>query len=156
MKALIVYCSAGGRTQRVAQEIAAALPFEKDLVKLESVEELGFLKKLRATSVPIKETVTDCGPYDLVVIGAPVWTHKANPVATSWIKGAQNLDGKSASVFVTYRFSAGGSPAATRTHLEAKGATVLGSLAVRSLFAIGAAKLEEARAFGKELSDRLM
>ena len=44
--------------------------------------------------------------------GAPVWTDKANPVASSWIEACQNLDGKKAGLFMTCRFRAGGSPEA--------------------------------------------
>ena len=87
--------------------------------------------------------------------GAPVWTDKANPVASSWIEACQNLDGKKAGLFMTCRFRAGGSPEALLARLESKGANIGGSLVVKSLFGIGAAKLEQARAFRQEISESL-
>ena len=46
------------------------------MLRLDPVEEPGFFKKMRATSVPIKETVIGCAPYDIVLIGAPFRTHR--------------------------------------------------------------------------------
>ena len=156
MKALIVYYSAGGRTQKIAEAIAAAMDCEKDLINLEPKESIGFFDRfrlvMRGQSVPVRDTTFDCAPYDVVLQGAPVWTHKANPVIKGWVDRCQNMDGKRIGLFATCRFRRPGMLDDTAAEVTSRGATVAGSLVVQGFFSIGVGGLDQARSFGDQIA----
>lgn len=78
-RVLVVSYSLGGTTARVAQEIAESLGADLDEIK-DVHERKGFLSYIQsglesvAKGLPSIRVQRDPGEYDMVVLGAPVWT----------------------------------------------------------------------------------
>ena len=89
MKALVVYYSRSGNTQRVARAIAAELGADLEPI-VEPRKRLGLRAWMRsgyeATKklvVPIEPPLHDLAQYDLVVVGTPTWASSpSSPVRT--------------------------------------------------------------------------
>jgi flavodoxin len=93
MRALIIFDSAYGNTERIARAIAAALA-PQGTVAVERVEDvLG----------------TDPAAFDLLIVGGPTQRHGASPALAAWLEGLgrRALSGVPAAAFDTrYRMSA--------------------------------------------------
>ena len=115
MRTLIVYYSRTGTTRRLATALAGALDAELAEIRCARYRR-GWLRYLRAgyDSVkgnlpPIEAPDMKLDDYDLVLIGAPVWTsHPALPIR-AFLADAPKLPARVA-VFMTY---GGHSPADT-------------------------------------------
>jgi flavorubredoxin len=73
---------------------------------------------------PIDPYSIDVSPYDLIVIGTPVWAWKPTPVINTAIRALQGCEGKPAVIFATCGSGAGDTLAAMRTMLEEQGVRV--------------------------------
>ena len=106
MKALVVYYSRTGTTEKVAYEIAKKL--NADIEKLtDNMKRSGIIGWLRCGRQAIKKELTELNPlkndpaeYDLVVIGTPKWAGGITPhVRTYLSKNAKVI--RKAAFFVT-------------------------------------------------------
>ncbi len=95
MKALIVYYSRTGATRGVAQELKQRL--DADLVEITSPRfqagPFGYLRagfdSVRGKLPPIEFPEVDFSAYDLVLVGAPIWTsYPALPARTFFSKAS--------------------------------------------------------------------
>lgn len=68
----------------------------------------------------------DVSPYDLLVIGTPVWAWKPSPAAHGMITGMTGCEGKKAVICATYSNNPGECLPILRTWLERRGVNVLG------------------------------
>ena len=89
MKSLVIYFTRSGNTTKVAEEIAAALGADIELLKddVKRGGPVGFLKSGREAKsgamVNLKPLAHDPTTYDLVVVGTPVWARMvSSPVNT--------------------------------------------------------------------------
>ena len=89
MRSLVVYFTRSGNTTKAAQEIAAALDADIELLKddVNRGGPVGFIKSGReaksGTMVNLEPLEHDPSTYDLVVVGTPVWARMvSSPVNT--------------------------------------------------------------------------
>jgi flavodoxin len=150
MKSIVIYYSLDGNSHLVAEQLKAALG--ADILRLELVEELprqGFAKmfhggKLALTGgkPALKPYQLDLSPYDLLVLGGPVWAGSPAPALMSFIAQTPARDKKIA-LFCCHGGGKGKTFAKLRDALA--GNTVVGELDIAQ-----AARLDK-----QELSDRL-
>ena len=160
MKVLILYFSLGGRTKKVAENIAAGLSIS-DV----SIEKFEYTKKFRAflseqdevmkgdlSSFNYNESIKDLAPYDLVFFGFP--THGSRPATlfNGYLKHAQNVDGKNYIVFNTCRMIPGKTLEIMQTEIEKRGGSVVNKRTFKGLFRIIMSKVED---FVEELNQEL-
>jgi flavodoxin len=131
MTICIIYHSYSGITRGCAKSIQAACG--GDLVEVIPREKYGTLTAytigcLRARNEdrePIDPETIDVAPFDLLVIGTPVWAFKATPATNAGIAALTGCAGKKAVIFAT----CGGKPGETlpimKKALAGKGVTVL-------------------------------
>jgi flavodoxin len=108
MKIGIVYYSRTGNTRHVAKILQEKFKEKKvdvDLIEIEHVKRPGFFTAGRASSkqldVPIKNIDFDMGKYDVIIAGSPTWAGKPSPFITTFMKKAENIQGKKVAVFGT-------------------------------------------------------
>ena len=108
MKIGIVYYSRTGNTRQVAKILQEKFKEKKadvDLIEIEQVKRPGFFTAGRASSkqleVPIKNTDFNLGKYDVIIAGSPTWAGKPSPFITTFMKKAENIQGKKVAVFGT-------------------------------------------------------
>lgn len=81
----------------------------------------------------------DCGKYDAVLVGGPVWAFEASPVAVACLRNLKGVEGKKLLPFVTMRLPLewmGGTQAieSMRKAAEAAGAIVMPGIIAPRLF----------------------
>jgi NAD(P)H-dependent FMN reductase len=130
MKTGIIFHSYTGITRGIAEEIQAACGGDlievkprKDYTTLTAYT-VGCLRARRGEVDPIDPYSIDVSPYDLIVIGTPVWAWKPTPVINTAIRALQGCEGKPAVIFATCGSGAGDTLAAMRTMLEEQGVRV--------------------------------
>jgi flavodoxin len=108
MKIGIVYYSRTGNTREVAKILQEKFKEKKagvDLIEIEHVKRPGFFAAGKASSkqleLPIKNTDFNMEKYDVIVAGSPTWAGKPSPFITTFMKKAENIQGKKVAVFGT-------------------------------------------------------
>jgi flavodoxin len=109
MKTLIVYYSFSGNTDRVAKLWAEKLKAkgEVTLQCLKPKDEItGFGAQCRAAftgqRAQLEDGISfDASPYDLVIIGCPVWAFAPAPAMNTYLDKVNGLHGKKAAVLLT-------------------------------------------------------
>lgn len=115
MKTIVVYYSFTGHAKKVAERFAAAFKGRGAVVveRLQPTrEEPGFISQCKAAftrrRAEILSGITfDLSPYDVVVIGCPVWAFAPVPAVNTWLDKVNGLSGKRAIVFLTSGSGAG-------------------------------------------------
>jgi flavodoxin len=159
MNILIAYYSKTGTTERVAVALQQQLALDKHSVKLEKIQPLKELKashyKKMEKEVALKDPLVDVKGFDLVLVGTPVWGFSPCPIVSSYLRLLQNAEGKRFALFATCTVLPGTTMQRMSSVLATKGANVLGSIVVKSVFALNEAKLAEAKEFAIELQKKL-
>lgn len=109
MKILIVYYSYSGNTDRVAKLWAEKLKAKGEvaLQRLNPKNEItGFGAQCRAAftgkRAQLEDGISyDVSPYDLVIIGCPVWAFAPVPAMNTYLDKVNGLHGKKAAVLLT-------------------------------------------------------
>jgi len=114
MKVLIVYLSMGGRTRKIAEDIAnilnsdnvdiEELKYHKTATKMLSVQEE--IMKGDLSNFSYDKKIEDLKPYDIIFFGTPTWGSQPVPVFYGYIEKAQNVSGKKFIIFNTCRMVA--------------------------------------------------
>ena len=143
MRSLITYYSYSGNTEKVANLLAKTLREKGDVTiqRLKPKEEIAsFLGQCRAAFTGKRAelqdgTEYDASPYDLILIGCPVWAFAPTPAVNTYLDGISGVNGKRAVIFVTYGSGAGVKRCVERikTVLKDNGAYDIGELAVQQL-----------------------
>ena len=109
---LVAYFSASGTTERVAQDLAAAIGadlFEIAPAERYSRADLNWNDKRSRSSVEMNDeacrpalaaTVADVSPYDVVFVGFPVWWYVEPRIIDTFLE-AHDLAGKTIVPFAT-------------------------------------------------------
>ena len=134
MKTCIIFHSYTGITRGIAEKIQAATG--GDLIEVKprrpyttlTAYSLGCIRARGEEAEPIEPAAIDVSPYDLIVIGTPVWAWKSTPAANAAINALQNCQGKKAILFATCGSQAGETILIMKRALERKGVTVVGEL----------------------------
>jgi len=150
MKILIAYYSDTGNTEKIAQDVEKLLSDQQvSIARVRPVKNYRdrFTQLLSAVfrrKPPVEAAVTDLEGFDLLVIGAPIWSRRPAPPMISYIEELQNCTDKPAVTFVSSL--AGGYRDSLRKKLEEKGLQVLETLAFKKaiLEETQLAKLREA------------
>lgn len=132
MKALIVYHSETGNTRRVAEFLHEKI--DSDIVELRpdkpysklGMYSSGLKQAVMHQSTEIRVASIDASPYDLIVVGSPVWGGQPTPVVNAGIDTFGGIEGKKVIMFVTYRKSEGKSLDTLTEKLGGLGANVKG------------------------------
>ena len=109
MKSLVAYYSFSGNTDRVAKMFADILKKkgEVDMRRLKPKDEISsFLAQCRAARSHKRAeleagAVFDASPYDLVLIGCPVWAFAPVPAMNTYLDALSGLNGKRVIVLLT-------------------------------------------------------
>ncbi|WP_067049161.1 metalloregulator ArsR/SmtB family transcription factor [Methanofollis ethanolicus] len=107
LNACVVYYSYTGVTRNVARQIQSACSC--DLVEVKTQKDYstftayttGVLRSRKGACDPIVPEEIDVSPYDLLIIGTPVWAWKPAPPINAAVKALSGCEGKKAVVFVT-------------------------------------------------------
>ncbi len=94
MKAIIVYCSKTGTTEKVAQAVRRALPSTTDMLRLD-LNVLG----LQQTYSP--NFTIDLEAYDLIFLGGWTMVMRVHPFMACYIKECAHLEHKTVAGFFT-------------------------------------------------------
>lgn len=115
MKTLVTYYSFSGHTDRVVNIFADILKKkgDVDIQRLRPADETkSFFSQcaaaIRGKRVKVQDGVRlDATPYDLVLIGSPVWAFKPTPAINTFLDGINGLHGKKVVVLLTSGSGAG-------------------------------------------------
>jgi len=94
MKAIIVYCSKTGTTEKVAQAVRRALPGSADMLRLD-LNVIG----LQQTYSP--NFAIDLDAYDLIFLGGWTMVMRVHPFMACYIKECAHLEHKTIAGFFT-------------------------------------------------------
>jgi flavodoxin len=112
MSVCIVYHSETGNTKKVAEYVAratgATLIPVRDLAGYNKVTMylLGAPRAMKGEKAAVEPSVIDISPFDLIVVGSPVWAFRPTPAANGAIAALSGCEGKKGMVFIT----SGGGP----------------------------------------------
>ena len=151
MKAIIIYCSKTGNTEKVATAIQAGLGGNADVIRL-NLNNDGLLREF------CPDFKFDLAGYDLIFFGGWTMVMKMHPFLTAYIQRCENIDGKKVVGFAT------GGAIFSRKHaiddftalVEDRGAEVLDFHYVTTLFGplLTKKKLVNARYFASDIVER--
>lgn len=94
MKAIIIYCSKTGNTQKVAHAIQSGLGGRADVIRLDLNND-GLLREF------CPDFKFDLADYDLIFFGGWTMVMKMHPFLTAYIQRCENIDGKKVAGFAT-------------------------------------------------------
>ena len=109
MKSLITYYSFSGHTDKVAQIFAGVLK-EKGEVRIQRLrpkdEISSFMGQCKAARLHQKpeldgDVIFDLAPYDMIVIGSPVWAFAPAPSINTYLDKILGLGGKRVALLLT-------------------------------------------------------
>lgn len=134
MNACVVYYSYTGVTRGVARQIRNACGC--DLIEVKTQKEYstftayttGVLRSRKGACDPIFPEEIDVSPYDLIIIGTPVWAWKPAPAINAAVKALSGCEGKKAAVFVTCCGQPGEALSLLKTALAARGVEVVAAI----------------------------
>jgi len=159
MNILIAYYSKTGTTEKVAVALQQQLALAGHIVKLEKIMPLKELKaahyRKMEKEIALKDPLVDVNGFDLVLVGTPVWGYSPSPIISSYLQLLQNAKGKRFALFATCTVLPGTTMQRMAGVLATKGANVVGSFAIKSVFDLDKEKLGEARQFAEELQKKL-
>jgi len=136
MNACVVYYSYTGVTRGVAHQIRNACGC--DLVEVKTQKEYstftayttGVLRSRKGACDPILPEEIDVSPYDLLIIGTPVWAWKPAPAINAAVQALSGCEGKKAVVFVTCCGQPGEALPLLRAALAARGVEVAAEISL--------------------------
>ena len=108
MKALVVYYSLGGNTQKIANLIQSKINADIAEIKLEQdykgsydeMVELGQEEVNSGYMPKIKQLTANLDDYDAIILGTPVWWYTFAPAMKSFLN-THNLANKNIYIFAT-------------------------------------------------------
>jgi len=133
MSVCIVYHSETGNTRKVAEAVAkatgAVLIPVRDTANYSKIGRYlsGAPKARKGEKAVIEPATIDVSPYDLVVLGTPVWAWKPTPGANAAVAALTGCEGKKGIVFATCGGKAGDTLRILEDALSARGVREEGS-----------------------------
>jgi len=160
MNILIAYYSKTGSTETVAAALEQQLlkkGNDVSIAKILPVEDLkAYQYKKNDKAVRLKGKLPELKSFDLVLVGTPVWGFCPTPIIVSYLQGLKNTTGKKFALFATCTALPGTTIQRMGSILTTKGAKVLTSLTIRSVFELDETKLGQAREFADSLGKSLL
>jgi len=155
MNVAIAFHSKTGSTEKAALAIKGQ--FEKNghsvsFLKLVPEKDLkAYQYRKNGKELKLKDPVLDVKDFDLVVVGSPVWSFSPTPIVLSYLRSLKNTSGKRFALFATCTALPGTSIQRMGSILTTKGAKVVSTLTIKSIFPLDEKKLAEARRFADSL-----
>ncbi len=155
MNVAIAFHSKTGSTEKAALVIKEQL--EKNghsvtFLRLAPEKELkAYQYKKNGKELKLKDSISDVKKFDLIVVGTPIWSFCPTPIVLSYLRGLKNTSGKKFALFATCTALPGTSIQRMGSILTTKGARILTSLTIKSIFPLDEKKLSEARRFADSL-----
>jgi len=160
MNILIAYYSKTGSTEKVALALQQRLQEKGHFIKLARISPLKQLKayqyKKSDKGLQLLQPLLDVKKFDFVIVGTPVWSYCPTPIVLSYLRKLRNTKGKRFALFATCMALPGTTIQRMGNILTTKGASVLDSLTVRSVFELDDAKLAEVSRFAESLGEKIL
>lgn len=162
MNILVVYFSFTSTVQTLAEAIRAELERTTKVTTVTIDPQMrhgywGWLARsfLPGWRAPIKQTITDLTPYDLVCLGFPKWTLSCPPV-NQYLQEMRGSRGKNIALFMAYRgFDEKRYLQSMVRKLSKRGVDVVATLCVRRSAIRQGAFEEELRSFCRQVRSAL-
>ena len=155
MNVAIAFHSKTGSTEKAALAIRDQLERNGHAVtflRLVPEKELkAYQYRKNGKELELKDPVLDVKKFDLVIVGTPIWSFCPTPIVLSYLRGLKNTSGKKFALFATCTALPGTSIQRMGSILTTKGARVLTSLTIKSIFPLDEKKLSEAKHFADVL-----
>lgn len=129
-RACIIYYSYSGITRHVAEEIRNASGCDLIEVRTKkpyssfSAYTTGVFRSRKMACDPIEPDTIDVSPYDLIVIGTPVWAWKPAPAMNAAVQALRGCEGKRVVIFTTCSNQPGEALPILKEALTSRGAIV--------------------------------
>ena len=157
MKALIVFYSKTGSTRKVAETFARVFASKGWQVETEEIVPLTEMRahqyKKDVKNLKLAEPSHNPSNFDLVIAGTPVWDYCPCPIVTAYLRQVENVNGKKFVLFATCMALPGTTIKRLANILATKGAVIVDSLTVKSIFELDALKLKKASEFAEKVAD---
>ena len=155
MRILVTYYSKTGTTEKVAMAMEKTLSekgHKVELARISPKEELkAYQYKKNGKELELKSPLESLKKFDLVIVGTPVWSYCPTPIILSYLRNAKGLEGNKFALFATCTALPGTTIKRMGNILATRGAMVVDSLTIRSIFELDEKKLEPARQFAANL-----
>jgi flavodoxin len=159
MNIAIAFHSKTGSTEKTALAIKGQLEKKGHSVtflKLVPERDLkAYQYRKNGKELKLKKVVSDVKKFDLVVVGTPIWGFSPTPIVLSYLRSLKNTSGKRFALFATCTALPGTSIQRMGSILTTKGARVLNSLTIKSIFPLDEKKLAEAKRFADSLEEKV-
>ena len=140
MKAVVIYYSKTGNTEKVAKKITELfknIDADAECVSIDRSERRTYEDDVkeakRGVKAKIESIMTDLSKVDLLFIGSPVWCGKPATPINTYMDQCEGLNSVNIVCFVTH---GGGGPGNTfdimKTKLGSKGGEIVGTLSISS------------------------
>ena len=162
MRALIAFQHGSKANEQVANEIKKI--FEENRIKtilqaIQPKEEMrvyDYFKVFRKKkSLALKPCITDVSKFAITIIGTPVLKFGPTPIMEAYVRKLENVKGAKFALYCTPVGFAGTTIKKLAGILRTKGAKIVGTLTLSSIFELNEKKLSEARFFAQELVKQL-
>ena len=157
MKALIAYYSKSASPEKVALAIKEEFEAKGHKVELRQIVPKQKLKEYeynKMNEIELKNKDFDVSGFDLVVVGTPVWTFNPSKVVMTFLRKLNNTEQKNFGLYCTCILP-GNTIKKMSNVLTTKGAKVVHSVSIQSIFEVDSYKLKEARSFALRLLERM-
>ncbi len=158
MNILIAYYSKTGSTERVATALKRSLEKEHrvTLFRVKPQRELKAHEyKKGEKDLPLQQPFVDLRGFDLVFVGTPVWSFCPTPIMVSYLRKLRNAKGKRFALFATCMALPGTTIKRMSNILSTKGAVIVDSMTLKSIFELDEKKMQEAQRFARNLLPKL-
>jgi len=155
---LISFYSHTGNTKKIAERLKACLEAKSFSVTLHEIKPKGNASPKEISkmgSVLLEKPVPDISGFDLVFVGTPVWGMMPCPVVVSFLKALPMFRAKKFVLFASCHAFTGSAIKKMSGLLSIKGARVIDSFSVKSLFALNEKNLKKADVFCEKLVSAL-
>ncbi|MBN2067525.1 MAG: flavodoxin family protein [Candidatus Diapherotrites archaeon] len=154
MNVLVAYYSKTGATEKVALALEKAFG-EGNTVTVFRIRPEHELKaheyRKSEKDLPLQKPLPSLKDFDLVIVGTPVWGFCPTPIVVSYLRQLQGAKGKRFALFATCTALPGTTIMRLSNILSTKGATVVDTLTIRSIFELDAEKLKPVQGFAQRL-----
>lgn len=158
MKVLIAYQGNNKTNAQVAEAMKKVFEEDGAEVKVEGIEPTiemrlyDYLKEFRKKKrIEFKKATTDVKGYELVVIGTPVLKFSPTPLMETYVRSLKNTKGKDFVIYCTPVGFAGTTIKRLANILATKGANIVGTLTLSSIFELNDEKLNIAKNFARQM-----
>jgi DNA-binding transcriptional ArsR family regulator len=138
IRACVIYFSYSGVTRTIAEGIRNASGCDLIEVRTKTpytsftAYTTGVLRSRKGASDPIVPDEIDVSPYDLLIVGTPVWAWKPAPAMNAAVRALRGCEGKMAVIFSTCSNQPGEALPILNRALAARGVEVMAEISLNA------------------------